>query len=133
MTLALNFIGIVTNDLAASLRFYRGLGLDIPEGLDDAPHVEVMLPGGTKLAWDPLSTIHGFDPSFELPSGAGRIGFACEAASPEEVDRAYAAIVAAFPDAAATEPWDAPWGQRYATVQDPDGNAVDLYAALPAA
>ena len=29
------------------------------------------------------------------------------------------------------EPWDAFWGQRYATVLDPDGNHVDLYAALP--
>ena len=27
-------------------------------------------------------------------------------------------------------PWDAFWGQRYATVLDPDGNAVDLFAAL---
>ena len=30
------------------------------------------------------------------------------------------------------EPWDAFWGQRYATVLDPDGNSVDLFAALPA-
>ncbi|NKU98443.1 hypothetical protein GS889_13810 [Rhodococcus hoagii] len=29
------------------------------------------------------------------------------------------------------EPFDAPWGQRYATVTDPDGNGVDLFAALP--
>jgi uncharacterized glyoxalase superfamily protein PhnB len=27
-------------------------------------------------------------------------------------------------------PFDAPWGQRYATVHDPDGNAVELFAAL---
>ena len=31
------------------------------------------------------------------------------------------------------EPFDAFWGQRYATVRDPDGNAVDLFAALPSA
>jgi uncharacterized glyoxalase superfamily protein PhnB len=30
------------------------------------------------------------------------------------------------------EPWDAFWGQRYATVRDPDGNGVDLFAPLPA-
>ncbi|GAB3146988.1 hypothetical protein GCM10027058_05220 [Microbacterium neimengense] len=29
-------------------------------------------------------------------------------------------------------PWDAPWGQRYATLLDPDGNSIDLYAALDA-
>ncbi|MDT5316585.1 MAG: hypothetical protein QOE74_5605, partial [Mycobacterium sp.] len=27
-------------------------------------------------------------------------------------------------------PFDAPWGQRYATVEDPDGTSVDLFAAL---
>jgi uncharacterized glyoxalase superfamily protein PhnB len=28
------------------------------------------------------------------------------------------------------EPFDAPWGQRYASVLDPDGNRIDLYASL---
>lgn len=28
------------------------------------------------------------------------------------------------------EPWDAFWGQRYASVEDPDGNSVDLFAQL---
>ncbi|MFE2436947.1 glyoxalase, partial [Streptomyces sp. NPDC059409] len=28
-------------------------------------------------------------------------------------------------------PWDAPWGQRYAVVNDPDGHGVDLFAPLP--
>ena len=27
------------------------------------------------------------------------------------------------------EPWDAVWGQRYASLRDPDGTGVDLYAA----
>lgn len=132
MTLAFNFIGIVTRDLGASLAFYRQLGLDIPEGQDDAPHVEVGLPGGLTLAWDPLSTIQGFNPDFAFPEGPGRVSFACEAGSVTAVDQTYAEIVAADPGAAHTAPWDAPWGQRYSTVRDPDGNTVDLYAALPA-
>ena len=28
-------------------------------------------------------------------------------------------------------PYDAFWGQRYATVLDPDGNGVDLFAEIP--
>jgi uncharacterized glyoxalase superfamily protein PhnB len=28
------------------------------------------------------------------------------------------------------DPFDAPWGQRYASMNDPDGNGVDLYAPL---
>jgi uncharacterized glyoxalase superfamily protein PhnB len=27
-------------------------------------------------------------------------------------------------------PFDAPWGQRYTTVADPDGYRVDVYAPL---
>ncbi len=30
------------------------------------------------------------------------------------------------------KPWDAFWGQRYAVVHAPDGNAVDLFAASAA-
>lgn len=30
------------------------------------------------------------------------------------------------------EPFDAPWGMRYATVADPAGDGIDLYADRPA-
>jgi hypothetical protein len=26
------------------------------------------------------------------------------------------------------EPWDSVWGQRYAIVEDPDGNLISLFA-----
>ncbi|WP_449282262.1 VOC family protein [Leucobacter sp.] len=133
MALQFDFIGIVTRDLGASLAFYRALGVDVPPGQDDAPHAEATLPGGMTLAWDPVSTIRSFMPDFELPTGENRIGFAFRAESPAGVDSAYAEIVRQYPAAAHTEPWDAPWGQRYATVLDPDGNSIDLYAPLAAA
>jgi catechol 2,3-dioxygenase-like lactoylglutathione lyase family enzyme len=60
----LDLVGIVTNDLARSLAFYRTLGLDIPETPADAPHVEFTFDGGLRLAWDALSTIASFDPDF---------------------------------------------------------------------
>ncbi|WP_244303363.1 VOC family protein [Leucobacter coleopterorum] len=110
MTLTFNFVGIVTRDLGASLEFYRGLGLNIPVEQDEAPHVEIVLSGGVKLAWDPVSTIESFQPDFEFPTGPGRISFAVEADSPASVDRAYSEIVERFPSAAHTAPWDAPWG-----------------------
>ena len=53
--------------------------------------------------------------------------YLCETPAEEDVD--YAAITAAgFTGHLA--PWDAFWGQRYATLHDPDGNAVDLFAPL---
>lgn len=130
MTLSFDFIGIVTRDLGASLAFYRALGVDIPPIPDDAPHAEAKLPGGMTLAWDPVGTILSFRPDFEFPTGENRVGFAFRAESAAAVDRAYAEIVSAFPAAAETEPWDAPWGQRYSTVLDPDGNSIDIYAPL---
>lgn len=130
MTLSFDFIGIVTPNLAASLAFYRKLGVKVPPGQDHAPHVETTLPGGMTLAWDPVSTVRGFLPDFELPEGENRISFAFRAETPEEVDRVYAEVTRKNGSAGHTAPWDAPWGQRYSTVLDPDGNSIDLYAPL---
>ncbi|QIK61918.1 glyoxalase [Leucobacter viscericola] len=129
MSLTFDFIGIVTRDLAASLDFYRALGLDIGEGQEQEPHVEVTLPSGVRIGWDPIETIHSFDPGYEFPTGDHRVAFAFQAASPAEVNEVHARLVAAG-HASRVDPWDAPWGQRYSTVLDPDGNAIDIYAPL---
>lgn len=132
MSLTFDFIGIVTRDLNASLAFYRELGLDIPAGAEQEPHVEVLLPNGVRIGWDTLETIQGFDESYVEPAGSHRVAFAFQADSPAEVDAVFARLTAAG-HRSRVEPWDAYWGQRYATVMDPDGNAIDLYAALPKA
>jgi len=121
------FIGLVVADLAASLAFYRRVGLDIPADADQAPHVEVTLPGGLRLAWDTEETITSFDDSWTPPSGGHRVAlaFACDDAA--DVDASYRALVAAG-SPGHREPWDAFWGQRYAVVLDPDGNHVELFA-----
>jgi len=46
------------------------------------------------------------------------------------VDAAFADLTGAGYEAH-LEPWDAFWGMRYASVRDPDGNPVDLFAPLP--
>lgn len=128
-TAKLDMIGLVVEDLAASLAFYRRLGLEIPASADDAPHVEVTLPGGLRLAWDPVATIRSFDPAWTKPSGSPRVALAFACASPAEVDDLYASLVASGA-VGHLPPFDAAWGQRYATVHDPDGNGVDLFAPL---
>lgn len=131
MTLTLGFIGIVTRDMSASLAFYRALGVTISEGQDDAPHVDAVLDDGTALAWDTVETIRGFDPQYEPGTGGHKIALAFDKGDPAEVDAAYAGLVdAGYRGHVA--PWDAFWGQRYATILDPDGNSIDLFAALPA-
>ncbi len=64
----LDMIGLVVRDMAASLAFYRLLGLDIPAGSDQHPHVEVTLPGGMRLAWDAETMMRGIHPEWEWPA-----------------------------------------------------------------
>lgn len=131
MTLKLGFIGIVTRDMPASLAFYRALGVNIDEGQDGAPHVDAQLDDGTTLAWDTVETIRGFDPNYAPPVGGHRIALAFDMGTPTDVDAKFASLVEAG-HTAHVPPWDAHWDQRYATLLDPDGNSIDLYAKLDA-
>jgi catechol 2,3-dioxygenase-like lactoylglutathione lyase family enzyme len=128
MTAALEQIGLVTADLAASLAFYRRLGLPIPDGAEAEPHVSVELGGGVRLAWDTVEVIRSFLPDYEPPKAGHRIGLAFNCGSPAGVDATFADLVSAGYERL-KEPWDAFWGQRYAVVLDPDGNSVELFAA----
>jgi catechol 2,3-dioxygenase-like lactoylglutathione lyase family enzyme len=130
-TVTLNLIGLVTEDLAGSLAFYRRLGFDIPADAEKEPHVEVTLPGGLRLAWDVADTIRSIDPEWTPPRGGARVSLAFLCPDPAGVDATYADLVGAGYEGH-KEPWDAFWGQRYAIVHDPDGNSVDLFAPLPA-
>ena len=129
MGLKFDYIGIVAESIPESVRFYRELGVevDLPEPCED--HVETVLPNGLRLAWDSLELVKQIDPAWEAPKGQRMgIGFLCD--SPADVDSAYQRVTeAGF--TGKLEPWDAFWGQRYATVLDPDGNEVSLFAWMP--
>lgn len=129
MTPRLDVFELVVSDMAGALAFYRKLGLDIPAGADAAPHVEVQLPGGLRLLVDTVETIRSFDPSWQPSTGgpSASLGFACD--SPDDVNATFKEMVAAG-YAGHLEPFDAFWGQRYASLRDPDGHGVDLFAAL---
>ncbi|WP_055547911.1 VOC family protein [Streptomyces sp. NBRC 110028] len=122
MTPRFDALGLAVADMAASLAFYRLLGLDIPAGAETQPHAEATLPGGLRLMWDAAET--------PQPSGPGRMALAFLCDGPAGVDATYAKLTEAGVTGS-KEPWDAFWGQRYATVLDPDGNQVDLFAPLP--
>ncbi|MEU9981579.1 VOC family protein [Streptomyces sp. NPDC050856] len=123
----LDAIGLVVSDMAASLAFYRRLGLDVPAGADAAPHAEAVLPNGTRILWDTEETVRSFDPEWTRPRGGDRVVLAFRCASPADVDATYEALLAEG-HRGRLRPWDAVWGQRYAVVLDPDGSAVQLFA-----
>jgi catechol 2,3-dioxygenase-like lactoylglutathione lyase family enzyme len=126
MAARLDVIGMVVEDMGRSLAFYRQLGLDLPQEADQQPHVEAALPGGLRLLWDTVETIRSFDPDWQPPSGGHRIGLGFRLDTPAEVDSTYDRL-ATLGYKGYKAPWDAFWGQRYAIVHDPDGNAIDLF------
>lgn len=122
-------IGIVVEDMDRSLALYRRLGLEVPDSAE-APHAEISLPGGVRLMFDTQEEIQRFDHAWSAPHGSPRVALAFDCSTPSAVDETFRELVAA----GATphlEPWDAFWGQRYATLRDPDGNGIDLFCALP--
>jgi catechol 2,3-dioxygenase-like lactoylglutathione lyase family enzyme len=123
----LNAIGIVVSDMARSIRFYRLLGVEVPETPDEG-HVDTFLPNGVRFMLDSEETVRSFRPDWQRATG-NQLALAFECAGADEVDELYARVTAAG-FRGEKEPWDAFWGQRYAQLHDPDGVPVDLYAAL---
>lgn len=121
----MNAIGILTTDMPAALAFYRLLGLDIPAEADTEGHVTCDF-GTHSLMWDTVDLVRTFMPDVKVVPG-GRVSLAFECDNPTEVDAVYARMTGAG-YASHLAPLDAAWGQRYASVLDPDGNGVDLYA-----
>lgn len=128
MTARFDALGIVVNDMDRSLAFYELLGLIASDQDAHEGHVELPLARGLRLMLDTVEVVRSFS-EWEPPSGGHRMGLAFLCASPAEVDEQHATIVAAG-HRSHVDPFDAPWGQRYATVLDPDGTPVDLFAPL---
>jgi catechol 2,3-dioxygenase-like lactoylglutathione lyase family enzyme len=121
-------VELVVADMAATLAFYRRLGLDIPADADNQPHVDADF-GSLRIAFDTEETIRSFLPNWTAPKEGHRVALAFECDSPAEVDAAYAEMTEASYHGQ-LKPWDAFWGMRYAVLHDPDGTPVDLFADL---
>ena len=92
-------------------------------------HVEASLPSGLRLMLDSEQVLRSFRPDWTRETGnQAALAFECD--SPATVDAQYQQMIDAGFDGHLA-PWDAFWGQRYASLRDPEGNGVDLFAALP--
>lgn len=122
------YIGVhlTVRDMAAAMDFYRRIGLPIPEGSDAAPHVELDLENGVHLAFSTLEITRMYDPGWRAPSGPPRGALQFRLASRAAVDALYAELGSAG-YAGRLEPIDAFWGNRYAEVDDADGNRIGFH------
>src|SRR3954471_8063164 len=89
----LNAIGIVAADMGRSIRFYRLIGLDVPETPEEG-HVDTFLPNGVRLMLDSEEVVLSFRPDWTRATG-NQLSLAFECSSPAEVDEVYARVVAA--------------------------------------
>ena len=64
----LNAIGITVADLRRSMRFYRLLGLDLPEDPAEG-HVEATMANGTRLMFDTEDVIRSLLPGWTRADG----------------------------------------------------------------
>ncbi|MEM9202765.1 MAG: VOC family protein [Actinomycetota bacterium] len=119
-------VGVIASDLPATVAFYEMLGG--VRSFEADGHVEFTYDSGFRLMIDAVETITSFS-SFEPASGGRNVGLAFRCDSVTQVDSLHASVIAAG-HRSRVDPFDAPWGQRYATVLDPDDNPVDLFASL---
>jgi catechol 2,3-dioxygenase-like lactoylglutathione lyase family enzyme len=109
-------VAVSARDLPRAVAFYELLGFRFPPTEPGDPHLEAITDSGVRLMVDAASMMEEL--LGEPPRPGNTSGFALRYGSPAEVDEVAAR--------------DAPWGQRYATVADPDGYRVDLFCPLPA-
>ena len=120
-------VAVSAADMSRAVAFYELLGFRFPALEPETKHIEA--DGDVRLMIDEgafLTELHG-----EAPEPGNTAGFAVLFESPAEVD-GVASRVADAGHTVVTPPYDATWGQRYATVADPDGYRTDLFALLPA-
>lgn len=124
----LDMIGLTCRDIAASLAFYKLLGVNTPTEWE-GPYCETTLEGGIRLSWNDERMIREVEGEHFVEPKGQRTGLAFLFESPAGVDAKYDELVAAG-YVGVMPPWDAFWGQRYARISDPDSAVVDLFAWL---
>lgn len=128
-------VDIISTNMAASLEFYRAIGLEIPDDKvfvrDGAPqHVDLHFDGGTGLDIDSDMLTADYDKGWAVGRHAVVVTFHTD--TREDVDVLHDHMVGlGHPSHLA--PFDAFWGARFAVLVDPDGNLASLMSPIDGA
>ncbi len=108
-------VTFAVSDMSRSVRFYRSLGLEMRYGGEEAS----------------LTSFHAGESFVNLIAAEGYEGrwWGRAILRVDDVDAQYRVLVDAglSPD----EPQDAPWGERYFHIDDPDGHQLSFAELLP--
>lgn len=116
---------LFVSDLQATTSFYRALGLHVDAISDDFARAtwseKVVLEFGT------TTLTSSYDPNFQEPGFLSKSTINFEVDSEQAVDDRYTELTSlGYPGHLA--PISAPWGARFAIIEDPDGNFVGLHS-----
>jgi len=130
-------VNIASCDPAASIAFYRRLGVEIPEpsvwrmktGIHHASAL-IAAEGAAELDIDSAAFAQLWNTGWRGRSDlAGRVVVGFKLATRETVEVAYAEATGTG-HKGLQPPYDAFWGARYAMVEDPDGIAAGLMSPI---
>jgi uncharacterized glyoxalase superfamily protein PhnB len=133
-----NQLNIVSGNLAASLEFYRRLGVEIPQesvwntetGTHHANAKATANEETLDLDFDSIAFSQIWNSGWKGRDNLkGRVVVGFRLPSRERVDELYGNLTGAG-YAGLQAPYDAFWGSRYAIVEDPDGIAVGLMSPV---
>lgn len=122
----LDGFGIMVDDMAAMVRFYRDvLGFDIKEG-ENTTNVFLEKDGTLFLLYRKSDFEKMTNRKFSYCSGVnGHYEIALSVENYAAVDKAYADVIKAGAKSI-LEPTTEPWGQRTCYIADPEGNLIEI-------
>jgi len=126
MLMRLDGFGLLVNDMATMIRFYRDvLGFEITEA-EDTSNVYLVKDGTLFLLYGRKDFENMTSRKYEYVKGLnGHSEIALYVDTFDEVDEAFRDVVSKG-TTPVLEPTTEPWGQRTCYVSDPEGNLIEI-------
>lgn len=126
MGLNLYMVGVIVEDMARAVEFYRRLGVDIPEGSETQHHVPIKM-GDLTFFLSTKKINARWDPARTDGSGGYRIILEFYLETREAVDAKYNELIG-YGYNSHVAPFVTPFNAYFAMVDDPDGNTILISA-----